>query len=1229
MDSDRDSHIKRQLQHPQEHDATQPHDDAIRWSAINTGRSNTTPQPPKLTEKAAAKARPKTSKKRASDTTQRRLPGPRLAKIVPVGEDSEAEQQLPPRKRRRTSLPKAARNEDQVPHVKQEAFSPLRKSKWTAPRYSPVVPSSPPQVIITPDEVEAATQAQALEVHIEKLQERLSLAQTRLQSPAKEQASQDTLNTVAGAKNPLSQLQQQSSAWFSNIDEAMAEVAVVTGAERPHDGETDVQQEIDANARVSGGPDSDQHNMVEDAPDEMDISDTWPAHLVPEQHEIAERIKQRKLTVDDLEMEELFEDPQGAWESRENARRAARNILREHIVRWSLERTVYKGLAKYVQDSDGETTVAYAKEGETFPVPKYPKAAKREDKATKKFISSSREAIHSSLAISELEAEMLARQPAVDDIMSVRERSDVEVTEREEDISVDESEVEQGRKADGEDADDNETEAEEIVAGEDAEEDEMEKEEELAQAHAEDQEFESEPGAEFDATADASADAEILGWEATEEEAEEEAEEEVEEEVVEEVDHAAEEQEEAMRTAEEALQEGAEIAETEEQVEADEREEARVEKKSRRTCTKPQTRDDGEEPTNPLTRQQRKVQRRMPAPSPVCATTQIERAPPAAQDVIPTPPESHQTQQGQSLAPHPAIVQVEDWLASQDEEPPLPPDDLVVESTSRKRKHKVGKAEIDLTQSKAKKRKMKGSESAKPKRRVTMSGPFTQEEKETADEIFGKVLEREGLHEADLIAQIKNWKMCCVRFKTAMFDAFSDRTADSIRKFCQRRWHGYQRGAWTQEEDDALRAAHASQPGKWAVISDRVGRSGQDCKDRWRNHFEFGPKTVGPWTEEEEQQLMTVVEQCIDMIKEEKSEDVALVQDRERLVALVNWSVVSEKLHGARYPARCREKYANMTAHGSKKTNKRKSSNVSAEQETEGDYEARHVAAARRVVDGFEIGDYYDVFVEIHSSFEDPHQHFRHDKQVTWSIVSTKNMYSRFALYYKPSCLRRVALEKAIATWPANNAKIKRKLERVDTMPAKALVLAQWVEKTNAGRLDTMTRTYKPELIGKSKEELMEMKQARKKKFSQGPRGHNVRSKDYVTESEDGDDEPANTNGLHIPSVLPNEGEPTTEDEDVKMGDQEEELSDASGNEEDDDPSDITQDVPASQFMPSQTAVQQDDDMLMADVESLNGTPNISPTDFVSRLKSSGSSRRKSVGYGKKDALKGRRKSRR
>lgn len=46
-------------------------------------------------------------------------------------------------------------------------------------------------------------------------------------------------------------------------------------------------------------------------------------------------------------------------------------------------------------------------------------------------------------------------------------------------------------------------------------------------------------------------------------------------------------------------------------------------------------------------------------------------------------------------------------------------------------------------------------------------------------------------------------------------------------------------GKWSEEEDESLTRGVAELGNAWAKISEQVGRTAEDCRDRWR--LKFGP----------------------------------------------------------------------------------------------------------------------------------------------------------------------------------------------------------------------------------------------------------------------------------------------------------------------------------------------------------------------------------------------------
>jgi hypothetical protein len=579
---------------------------------------------------------------------------------------------------------------------------------------------------------------------------------------------------------------------------------------------------------------------------------------------------------------------------------------------------------------------------------------------------------------------------------------------------------------------------------------------------------------------------------------------------------------------------------------------------------------------------------------------------------IPTPPESEEIAYDPvNPAGHDATGQVTEWLAKQEVESPMLPDEVSEQPAepSQKRKRVSSHA---------------GDRDGLQLHAYPTSGPFTAEEKALADRTFARVMEDENLSEAELIAQIQNWRTCGV-FKEEIKAAFHHRPPDGLRKFCKTRYHGMVRGSWTAEQDDDLRNAYSRHPRQWTKISETVGRPAGDCKDRWEKHLRFSNKATGPWTVDEERALLEIVEECIDTIKKQYRNDEVLLNDRERLESLVSWRLVAEKL-GTRNTVRCREKYQKL---------KRRATKVgSLEPDFTVESDAGSFLVAQRHVRDFEIGDFYDAFVEIHTSFPDRNQRFHYENSVIWSVVSVKHPHSRFAGHLP---LRRAALAKALEEWPANNPKIRKRLERAGTIPAKAYVLAEWLESAYAGRLEFMKRTFRADLLAMSPEELAEMRESQKKKSQK--RSRKSQDRGLSTAAVGNSDDEEEVNGMS------ESGDVYAEPEDSEaegVADEDQDSEHEGGEDEKDTPAKIEDtahgdeesegeesvsapEVPRTQVHPSHSPARSDDGAPL----NLARTPKMGPRDFLNRLKSSdpsGSSRRKTIGYGKKERRKAERR---
>lgn len=154
------------------------------------------------------------------------------------------------------------------------------------------------------------------------------------------------------------------------------------------------------------------------------------------------------------------------------------------------------------------------------------------------------------------------------------------------------------------------------------------------------------------------------------------------------------------------------------------------------------------------------------------------------------------------------------------------------------------------------------------------------------------------------------------------------RTRSSIYKHVRRKYHIFdQRGKWTPEEEKELARLCLEKEGQWSEVGKALGRMPEDCRDRWRNYLKCGGNRAShKWSTEEEQQLKDVIngiliearraedELQLELENEAKNDN-NVIQDlrrkrtRRSFKDIINWTIVSEKMHGTRSRIQCRYKW--------------------------------------------------------------------------------------------------------------------------------------------------------------------------------------------------------------------------------------------------------------------------------------------------------------------------------
>jgi hypothetical protein len=136
------------------------------------------------------------------------------------------------------------------------------------------------------------------------------------------------------------------------------------------------------------------------------------------------------------------------------------------------------------------------------------------------------------------------------------------------------------------------------------------------------------------------------------------------------------------------------------------------------------------------------------------------------------------------------------------------------------------------------------------------------------------------------------------------------RNRRAVQRYCRRHYNNFQRGRWTEEQDELLRTAYAETPNKWVKIGERVGRMPEDCRDRWRNHVSLDQRHTDVWTKDEEQRLATAVSECLRAVQ--ATMETALTRELED--DYIAWNVVVQKMNGSRNRLQCSMKWRKIKA---------------------------------------------------------------------------------------------------------------------------------------------------------------------------------------------------------------------------------------------------------------------------------------------------------------------------
>ncbi|KAI0340763.1 hypothetical protein BDW22DRAFT_1430434 [Trametopsis cervina] len=182
---------------------------------------------------------------------------------------------------------------------------------------------------------------------------------------------------------------------------------------------------------------------------------------------------------------------------------------------------------------------------------------------------------------------------------------------------------------------------------------------------------------------------------------------------------------------------------------------------------------------------------------------------------------------------------------------------------------------------------------------VYKKGKFSSTEEAQLNEAIDRYKATKGMSQQDLVDLIfSKDRVRGEAFWQEITAAIHLRPIVAVYHHVRRKFHPLANlGKWMAAEDESLRSAVLDLGQQWQKVSERVGRSAQDCRDRYRNHLEnSNDRRSGPWTKEEEEELTAIVNE----LKTQRGE----VSDND-----IFWGAVSQRMGGRRGRQQCRIKW--------------------------------------------------------------------------------------------------------------------------------------------------------------------------------------------------------------------------------------------------------------------------------------------------------------------------------
>lgn len=189
----------------------------------------------------------------------------------------------------------------------------------------------------------------------------------------------------------------------------------------------------------------------------------------------------------------------------------------------------------------------------------------------------------------------------------------------------------------------------------------------------------------------------------------------------------------------------------------------------------------------------------------------------------------------------------------------------------------------------------------------TVTGKFSKEESEKVRKAVKEYCAEKNISVARLCSECDHK----AELKGAWMEiakVLPERSVQSVYRHGLRQLHPFKRGLWTEEECEMLELLVSQIGKKWATIQDKLGRSADSCRDKYR---EMGDSfNRGRWKENETELFKRIVREYL------HAEPNADIKELGRMVEAkgikISWSVISRKM-AKRSRLSCFKKWQKIT----------------------------------------------------------------------------------------------------------------------------------------------------------------------------------------------------------------------------------------------------------------------------------------------------------------------------